>query len=171
MENVTYLLREIVSSDNLQIKKIILEVSTEYGTYDPNLNQVAGSGAGDSELEDLFNAYNESGAKYWIVEDALTKKILGGGGYKKLKGASIAEMQKLFLLPEARGQGLAKQIIQMILKSSKEDGYRQIYLESASQMKEAIKLYERFGFNHLEKALGNTGHFQCGVFTIKDLGS
>jgi putative acetyltransferase len=80
-------------------------------------------------------------------------------------------MQKLFLLPEARGQGLAKQIIQMILKSSKEDGYRQIYLESASQMKEAIKLYERFGFNHLEKALGNTGHFQCGVFMIKDLGS
>lgn len=164
-----FLIREIRASDNAEIKNIILEVSEEYKTYDPKSNSGAGSGSGDPELNDLYITYQEADARYWVIEDLMTAKIVGGGGYKKLKGSDLAEMQKLFLLPEVRGLGLAKQIIELILKSSKNNGYKRIYLETVSQMKEAVKLYEQYGFMHLEKALGNTGHFQCTVFMIKDL--
>lgn len=79
-------------------------------------------------------------------------------------------MQKVFLLPEARGVGLGKQLVQLFLKEAAQDGYRQMYLESLSTMKEAVGLYEQFGFEHLPKALGATGHFQAAVFMIKKLG-
>lgn len=163
-------IREITPVDNVEIKNIILEVSEEYKTYDPKSNSGAGSGAGDPELNDIYSTYQELGAKYWVIEDVTNSQIVGGGGYKKLKGSEdIVEMQKLFLIPEARGHGLAKKIIELILQHAKDDGYIKMYLETASQMKEAINLYEKFDFKRLEKPLGNTGHFQCSVFMSKEL--
>jgi len=36
-------------------------------------------------------------------------------------------------------------------------------------MKDACKLYKKTGFEELEKPLGNTGHYNCTVWLIKDL--
>ena len=55
------------------------------------------------------------------------------------------------------------------MTTAKEFGYKQCYIESASQLKAAIHIYESYGFKHLKGALGNTGHFSCGVWMIKDL--
>ena len=55
------------------------------------------------------------------------------------------------------------------MQTAKDLGYKQCYLESASQLKAAIHIYESYGFKHLEKELGNTGHYSCGVWMIKDL--
>lgn len=164
-----FLIREIRSSDNEELKNVILQVSAEFNTYDPKCTSGAGSGAGDPEINDLFSAYNELGAYYWVVEDLVDSKILGGGGYKKLKGANMAEMQKLFLLPSARGHGIAKFLIDLILKYALMAGYRQIYLETVSQMNKAIEIYKKYDFKSLSKPIGETGHFQCGIFMIKDL--
>lgn len=164
-----FLVRKIKSADNEELKNVILQVSAEFNTYDPGSTSGAGSGAGDPEINDLFSAYNELGAYYWVVEDLVTSKILGGGGYKKLKGANMAEMQKLFLLPSARGHGIARFLIDLILKYALMAGYRQIYLETASQMNKAIEIYKKYDFKSLSNPVGETGHFQCGIFMIKDL--
>jgi putative acetyltransferase len=44
-----------------------------------------------------------------------------------------------------------------------------MYLESFPDMKEAIRIYEQNGFTYLDKPLGNTGHFACNVWMVKDL--
>lgn len=170
---MNYKIRPIEKSDNEAIKGIIFLVSEEYGTYDPNSKQGAGAGAGDLEIEDLYNAYNNSYSKYWVIVEENSNKIIGGGGFSKLKNSNdidqICEMQKVFLLKEYRGKGLGRELVSLIVDSAKKYGYKVMYLESVKQMKEARSLYQKLGFTDLKNELGNTGHFQCNVFMSKKL--
>ena len=169
---MNYKIRLIEPKDNKQIEEIILKVSEEYGTYDPKSKSGAGAGAGDPELKDIYLAYKDKGSKYWVVLDE-KDNVLGGGGYIRLEGTNeserICEMQKLFILPEGRGKGLGKRFVELFLSEAAKDGYKEMYLETVKQMKEAVKLYEQYGFRHLPKSKGSTGHFQCSVFMIKEL--
>ena len=159
-------IRLIAQKDNKEIEEVIIAVSKEYGTFAP------GYGSYDPELKDLYSAYQGKGSKYWVIEDPDMRKILGGGGYAKLKGTNneekICELRKLFFLPEARGKGFGKKLVEIILEEALKDGYKEMYLESVKSMKEATHLYEKYGFNHLDKPIGNTGH-KCSVFMHKSL--
>ena len=169
---MSYKIRIIELKDNKQIEEIILKVSEEYRTYDPKSRSGAGAGARDLELKDIYSAYRDNGSKYWVIEDA-SGKIVGGGGYTRLKGTTedekICEMQKLFILPEVRGKDLGKKLVELFLSEAVKDGYKEMYLETVKQMKEATKLYEKYGFKHLEGSKGSTGYFQCPVFMTKEL--
>jgi putative acetyltransferase len=48
-------------------------------------------------------------------------------------------------------------------------GYRKIYLETLPELRQAVKVYEKFGFHYLEGPMGNTGHFGCNVWMLRDL--
>ena len=50
-----------------------------------------------------------------------------------------------------------------------EFGYEKYYLEILPYMKNARKLYKRSEFKSLEYRLGNTGHFSCNMWMIKEL--
>lgn len=161
-------IRLIEPKDNKQIEEVIIAVSKEYGTFEP------GYGSHDPELKDLYSAYKDKGSKYWIIEDLDIHKVLGGGGYTKLRGSKeeekICEMQKLFFLPETRRKGLGKKLVEMILEEATKDGYKEMYLESVKSMKEAKKLYEKYGFEELDKPIGCTGHgHKCTVFMKRKL--
>ena len=52
---MSYTIRFIELKDNKQVEEIILKVSEEYGTYDPESK--SGAGAGDPELKDLYLTY------------------------------------------------------------------------------------------------------------------
>ena len=57
-----------------------------------------------------------------------------------------AEIRKMYLLPEHRGKGLGKMILQVLINQAKALGFKSIELETASILKEAIGLYQKFGF-------------------------
>jgi putative acetyltransferase len=75
----------------------------------------------------------------------------------------------LYLLPEARGIGLGKLVIQKCLQTAKEMGFGRVYLESMPELKQAVKIYEKFGFTYLCSPMGNSGHFGCDLHMIKNL--
>jgi putative acetyltransferase len=37
------------------------------------------------------------------------------------------------------------------------------------ELKQALKTYEKFGFEYLDHPMGNTGHFGCELWMIKKL--
>lgn len=43
------------------------------------------------------------------------------------------------------------------------------YLETITQLKSAIILYDKFGFKKIDGPMGNTCHFSCDVHMIKNL--
>ena len=157
------IIREIQQRDNASLERIIKAIFPEFGL------PIVGTAYGDKETINMFESYQGVNEVYFVVED--NGVVLGGGGIKPLSGFenSICELQKVYFTPEARGKGFGKIIFNKCMEAAIVLGYKQCYLESASQMKVAIAIYEKAGFKHLEKTYGETGHFSCGVWMIKEL--
>ena len=101
-----------------------------------------------------------------MVEDE-AGEIVGGVGIGDLPGApGVCELQKMYLLPEARGKGLAQELMGMALEFA-QIYYDACYLETISNMIAAHRLYERYGFELIPEKLGDTPHNACDVFYLK----
>jgi putative acetyltransferase len=163
LRTLTATLRPIRKEDDPFIRDIITSVMTEFNA-DPKTTVL-----GDPSIHKMFDTYQVPGGSYFVaVEDG---KIIGGCGIRQLDGStqSICELQRMFLLPETRGKGIGKALIEKCIAAAREEGFDQMYLESLSQMTSAIALYKKTGFRLIDKSLGNTGHGGCNVFMILDL--
>ncbi|MCQ9066712.1 bifunctional helix-turn-helix transcriptional regulator/GNAT family N-acetyltransferase [Vibrio diabolicus] len=158
-----YTLRPLTKADNPQVADVIRKVSAEYG-----LTADKGYGVADPTLDDMYSVYNQCGAAYWVIEHR--GEIVGGGGFAPLAGEpNVCELQKMYFLPQTRGHGLAKRIVALSLQLAKQFGYQQCYLETTECLREAVGLYEKLGFEHLDAPLGQTGHDACEVVMLKVL--
>jgi len=155
--------RKIQPQDNPHIAALIRQVLIEHDA--PKV----GTAYADASLDRLSEVYDIPNSVYYIVE--ASGKVLGGCGIAPLENgdAAICELQKMYFSPEARGTGLAAQLLQKCLDAAKGFGYSQCYLETLPNMEAAQKLYAKFGFTYLDAPLGNTGHNSCPVWMIKNL--
>jgi GNAT superfamily N-acetyltransferase len=64
---------------------------------------------------------------------------------RPLEGA-IAEMKRLYVRPEARGRGLARQLIARLCDEARRLNYTELRLDTLPMMGEAQALYEACGF-------------------------
>ncbi len=156
-------IRSIQKEDNQAIAKVIRDVLIEF-----NVPKV-GTAYADPQLDCMFETYNTSRSKYFVTEN--NGKIIGGAGVNRLENEAetICELQKMYFLPEARGIGLGKQMMEMCLQSARDFGYKKCYLETMPYMEDAQKLYTKVGFEYLCEPMGNTGHTSCPVWMIKEL--
>lgn len=155
--------REIQPQDNAQIEQVIRACFHEFKI------PLNGTAYEDAETPRMYESYQKENEIYYVIDN--NGNVLGGGGVKPLKDfeGDVCEIQKMYFSPKIRGKGYGKLLFEKCIQTAKNLGYKQCYLESASQLKAAIHIYESFGFKHLDGALGNTGHFSCGVWMIKDL--
>lgn len=72
-------------------------------------------------------------------------RTLGCGGYVILPDGS-AEMKRLFVDPDARGQGVGRLIVQEIERAALEEGVQTMFLETGVKSFEALNLYKSLGF-------------------------
>ena len=159
----TLRIREIQLKDNQQVAEVVRRVLVEMGV--PKV----GTAYEDKALDDMFSTYKYPRMDYFVVEDE--EKIIGGAGIAPLIGLEekICELQKMYFLPEARGKGLGTQMMDTCLKFAQSQGFEQCYIETLPYMESARKLYARSGFKSLEKPLGDTGHYNCTMWMIKDV--
>lgn len=156
-------LRPIEPGDNAAIAEIIRNSFREN-----KIDHLDGVSLHDPELDRLSEAYHQPGARYWIAESM--GKIVGGGGIAPLAGEDgICEMQKLFFSSDVKGMGMGRRMISFIITQAAAMGYQSCYLETLDELKDAVRLYEIFGFRHLTKRLGDTGHNSCGIYMLKKL--
>ena len=157
-----FTIRKIEEKDNQQLGDIVQKVLTEMGA--PKI----GTAYSDPFLFDLYRVYSEPKSVYYVVE--LNDKIVGGCGIGPLKDA-VCELQKMYFLPETRGFGLGKKIIETCLHDAQSFGYEYCYLETMPYMVAAQKLYKQFGFEYIDAPMGETGHTSCPVWMLKSLDS
>ena len=163
-----YQIRGIEPRDNPGVKALVVEVLKEFGCMGP------GYACNDAELDDMHGAYQAQGGRYWVIEEKTTGRIVGGGGFARLKGTTpeeaVCELQKLYFFPELRGKGLGKAMMEIVMDEAIQAGYETMYLETIPPMSQAIGLYQRFGFTPLDHHMGDTGHHErCKVYMARTL--
>ena len=158
-------IRLIQAQDNPHIARIIRDISKEYG-----LAPESGFAVADPILDDLYQVYQQADAAYWVIEDDLGE-ILGGGGCAPLQGdSSLIEIQKMYFTEKLRGHGFAKKILNHAFEFAQKHQYTACYLETTECLWQAVKLYEKIGFEYLDQPRGNTGHSQaCKTWMLKNL--
>jgi putative acetyltransferase len=156
-------IRPISIEDNPLIATIIRSCLTEFGANKP------GTVYYDKTTDHLFELFQENGAAYFIAEQ--DGQVMGGGGIFPSPGlpAGTCELVKMYLLPLARGMGIGATLMNNCMSKAKELGFVSMYIETLPELKKAISVYEKFGFEYLEKPLGDTGHFGCSVWMLKSL--
>ncbi|ACS87322.1 GNAT family N-acetyltransferase [Musicola paradisiaca] len=162
--SVPLLTRPITAADNGAIASVIRRVSAEFG-----LTADKGYTVSDPDLDRLFEVYSRPYCVYWVVE--YRGEVVGGGGLAPLAGGDtdICELQKMYFLPIARGQGIARQLAERALEFGRQQGFQRCYLETTGHLTSAIRLYEKLGFQHINHAMGCTGHVDCEVRMLKTL--
>ena len=61
------------------------------------------------------------------------------------------QLRFLILLPEYRGSGLGKRLMDSFIAFMHDRGYRRAYLWTTSEQQAAISMYERYGFRLTEE--------------------
>lgn len=156
-------IREIRQEDNETVARIIRTVMPEFGAGGQ------GFAIHDKEVDDMYSAYGQRNAAYFVCE--ADGKLVGGGGIGPLIGgeASTCELKKMYFLPEGRGKGLGQKLLSRCLAEARAMGYEFCYLETFNTMAGAMKVYEKNGFSRIGGPMGNTGHFACDVFYLLEL--
>lgn len=61
-------------------------------------------------------------------------------------GGTVGEVKRLYVQPQARGDGLGARLVQALLTEADGIGYRALMLDTLDWMTPARKLYAQFGF-------------------------
>ena len=156
-------LREITPADNPALATIIKR------TFDEFALPKEGTVYADEATNHLSDVFDESGSVYFIAENE--GEVLGGCGLFPTQGLpeGHVELVKYYLAPTARGQGIGKLLLDRCLEEAQALGYTHVYLESFPSLTAAIAIYKNYGFEQLDQALGNSGHFACNIWMLKKL--
>jgi ribosomal protein S18 acetylase RimI-like enzyme len=98
----------------------------------------------DRDLLDPLDHYDA----VWIVED--DARVVGSVAMRAV-GDGEAELKRMYLLPEARGRGLGRRLLDVALGWARDAGLASIRLDTTADMTAARALYESAGF----RAYGN----------------
>lgn len=159
-------LRPIEPADNIELAKIIRASLEEFDV------PKQGTVYSDPTTDALFELFNQTpGSCYFIAEQ--DGVLLGGCGVYPTEGLpdGYAELVKLYLTSASRGKGIGKMLMNKCFEAAADLGYTHLYLESFPQLAKAISLYHKIGFKTIDRALGNSGHFSCTVWMVKELKS
>jgi putative acetyltransferase len=160
---MSVIIRTVAKADNELLAKLIRNVFDEFNA--PHQNTVYS----DSTTDDLYTLFQKERSVLWVAESDNT--IIGCCGIYATEGLvnDCAELAKFYLLKEARGKGIGKQLMLACFQSAKEMGYHQLYIESMPQFSQAVEMYKKYGFINIDYPLGNSGHTSCNIWMIKYL--
>lgn len=133
-----FLIREWQPRDRDFAAEVIRSVLSEYGLgWEPD--------GADKDVLEVKDNYLDNGGEFWVIEHQ--SEVVGTSAYYPIeRGENAVEIRKMYLLPKARGYGLGKYLLQHLEAAIACRGFKQIWIETATVLREAVKLYESNGY-------------------------
>lgn len=156
-------IKTIEKHDNEALAKVVRDTLAEFGANRP------GTVYYDETTDHLYEVFQTPRSIYYVAE--YMGELVGGGGIYPSDGLDedTCELVKMYLRKKVRGIGLGKHLIEKCIDFARQAGYKQIYIETMPELKQALKTYEKFGFEYIDHPMGNTGHFGCDLWMLKKL--
>jgi putative acetyltransferase len=157
------IIRPIEKSDNPVLAQIIRATFKEHNA------PTQGTVYSDPTTDELFEVFQHSKSACWVAE--LKGEVVGCCGIYPTEGLDkgCCELVKYYINPKARGLGIGRQLLYQCEASAIDLGYDAIYIESFPEFGKAVRIYENAGYRTIPKAMGNSGHYACTIFMIKDI--
>ena len=133
-------LRQATNADIAALKALVFSVLEEYAIP-------RGDGSTDADLDDIEGNYTRNNGYFTVVEEG--NRIIASMGVLRIS-EDTCELRKMYSIPEARGRGLGRYLLELALSKARELGYRRMVLETASPLVEAIALYKKYGFSEYQ---------------------
>ncbi|PAX51803.1 GNAT family N-acetyltransferase [Brunnivagina elsteri] len=142
-----FLIRSWEAKDRQSAAELIRGVLAEYG-----LGWEA-DGA-DRDVVQVEECYLDTAGEFWVIE--YQNIVVGTGAYYPIeRGQNAVKIRKMYFLPQIRGFGLGKYLLQQLEEAMSCDkplrvyasrGFQEIWIETASILKEAVQMYEKNGY-------------------------
>ena len=123
---------------HVDFKKLNLEWLDKYGLTESHDLMV---------LNDPKGTILDLGGFIWLAKAG--DEIVGSAAIMN-EGHGIFELAKMSVTEQWRGKGISKLLIETCLQKAKETGAKKLSLFSNHQLETALKLYEKYGFKHVE---------------------
>ncbi|KRK87047.1 GNAT family N-acetyltransferase [Lentilactobacillus sunkii] len=157
-------IRPIEGQDDTVLAAIIRDSLKSYGL------DIPGTAYFDKELDHLSSFYSKKANREYFVAVDDAGNVLGGDGIAEFDPVNkIAELQKLYLTNAARGHHLSYRLLDTAVGFAKGAGYKTIYLETHHSLKEAVHLYQSYGFSDLGHPLNNGEHSSMDKFFVLNI--
>ena len=156
--------RKIEPSDDGRIAEIIRANLEKYHL------DIPGTAYFDPELDHLSAYYDSDPSKRaYFIALGDRNEVIGGVGIAEFDGIEdCAELQKLYLDDSAKGKGFGKELMQIAVAWAASAGYKNLYLETHTNLAAAVNLYEKMGFQRTGKPC-STPHNTMNRFYLKKL--
>ena len=128
-----------------EIKELIIE-------YSKFLNRDLSFQSLEEELNDLGKKF--SGNNGYCLALLINGKVMGCVAYHKLTDTRC-EMKRLYVKPETRGLKAGEKLIEKIISVAKENGFKEMVLDTIEPLKAAIHIYQKAGFEECEPYYNN----------------
>jgi ribosomal protein S18 acetylase RimI-like enzyme len=134
-------------------KEHISEIKTLFLEYSNWLGELFCFQGFEEELASLPGKYaSPSGRLYLVFSDG---KSAGCIGIRKIDD-EVCEMKRLYVRPEARGLGIGKKLVDLVVSDAKQIGYKKMLLDTLPhKMQQAQKLYRDAGFYGIDAYYAN----------------
>jgi len=137
MNRQDIIIREASNDDCERVINLVSSVLDEFQLpFEPDSK--------DADLADIEMMYIQAGGWFEVIEDK-SGRLLGTYGLFPLNDMTC-ELRKMYFLPEIRGIGLGREILERAVRHARRLGFQTMVLETISVLERAIHIYQRFGF-------------------------
>jgi ribosomal protein S18 acetylase RimI-like enzyme len=99
----------------------------------------------DAEMANIEQVYTAPGSHLLIAIDRSKNEIVGCVAMRTLF-PGVAEMKRLYVVPDYRGRDIGRQLAEKIISYADEKENKSMVLDTMFEMRAAQKLYEQLGF-------------------------
>eukprot|EP00187_Rhodella_violacea_P002016 CAMPEP_0174896586 /NCGR_PEP_ID=MMETSP0167-20121228/10733_1 /TAXON_ID=38298 /ORGANISM="Rhodella maculata, Strain CCMP736" /LENGTH=256 /DNA_ID=CAMNT_0016136181 /DNA_START=59 /DNA_END=829 /DNA_ORIENTATION=- len=146
-----YTLRNYTTArDHAALPALISTVLAEYGlSWSPE--------SADIDVVAVDEHYGARGGEMWVVEtrsgdgtggDSSDATVVASGGFYPVphRGAGAVEIRKMYIAAAHRGKGIGGLVMRALEERVRQRGFEKVLIETASVLREACAMYDRFGY-------------------------
>ncbi|KAI8618500.1 N-acetyltransferase GCN5 [Chytriomyces sp. MP71] len=135
-------IRPFLPRDTEGVQSLVISVQHEHGVQISLQDQ--------PDLFDIPKIYQVGAGNFWVAVDK-QESVVGTMALIDIGDGAVA-MRKVFLKPDQRGSGLARDMLAVVFDWMKEHASHTVCLGTISRLNVAIRFYEKNGFSRVDKS-------------------